>query len=367
MFYYFLLIPIIIVTIIIVYNYFTAPVLRKTTTKMANDHKISILIPARNEENNIGKCLDSIIEQDYNNFEVIVLDDESTDNTAEIVKSYKENNSNIKCINGKPLPLGWMGKNWACYQLSEAANGDFFLFIDADVKLKKESLTSSIKLIKEKNISMLSIFPSQIIVSWGEWLIVPLMNWLLLSFLPLNLVHASRNESFTAANGQFILIDRKVYNLIGKHKRVADRIVEDMELARAVKSAGFKIKTALGGELVYCRMYNSFSEAFNGFSKNFYAGFNSLPILFILMIITFLLLFTLPYILFFGLPGYQLQYLLIIIIISFGRVLISLKSHQNYKRNIILHPVQMVMMFVVGFKSLIINKQGRLIWKGRKY
>lgn len=364
---YFLYIPIIIVTIIIVYNYFTAPVIRKPKTQLKAEPLISVLIPARNEENNIGICLQSVVNQKYGNYEVIVLDDESTDNTAGIVDSFKLKSSRIRYIKGKKLPEGWMGKNWACNQLSENAKGEYLLFIDADVKLHPETLTAAVTIINEKKLSMLSVFPTQTIESWGEWLVVPLMNWLLLSFLPLNLVHASRKTSFIAANGQFIMIERNVYDLIGKHKRVADKVVEDMEMARAVKSAGFRIKTALGGELVRCRMYKSFTDAFNGFSKNFYPGFNTGLILFGLMITFFLLVFTFPYILFFGLSGYHRQYILMMIIISFGRALISIKSHQSYKRNIFLHPIQMIIMFVVGLNSLRISKQGKLQWKGRKY
>ena len=181
-----LIISLSVFTLISVYNLFTAPVMKSRTNAAENGALVSVLVPARNEEKNILKCLNGILNQDYKNIEVIVLDDNSTDNTHEIVKSI--NSQIIKLIKGKELPADWLGKNWACHQLAQNANGSYLLFMDADVEIMPSVVSSAVLEIQESNASLISIFPTQKIKSFGEHLIVPLMNWLLLTFLPLKFV-----------------------------------------------------------------------------------------------------------------------------------------------------------------------------------
>ena len=228
-------ISVLISTIVVVYNYFTAPILKDNSEKLDQADLVSVLIPARNEENNIANCLNNILQQDYENFEIFVLDDQSTDRTKEIVKSFSQKHSCVFYVDGEPLPPNWTGKNWACHQLSKKAKGKYLLFVDADVELAKNALSSALKILFAKQVKMLSVFPTQKIKTLGEWLIVPLMNWLLLSFLPLKQVYASANISLIAANGQFMLWERETYFDIGGHKQVANAVVEDMELARKTK------------------------------------------------------------------------------------------------------------------------------------
>ncbi len=168
------------------YNLIKAPRIKKNMNRSPGaDLFLSILIPVRNEENNIKFLLDSIGDLSYKNYEVLVLDDGSEDNSFRIINSCAEENNKIKGMKGKELPDGWKGKNWACFQLAEVAKGDWLLFIDADVTLAPNSLSSAVDLISQYNLSMLSCFPTQKLRSTGEWFIVPLMNWLLLTFLPL--------------------------------------------------------------------------------------------------------------------------------------------------------------------------------------
>ncbi len=254
------------------YNYLTAPRIKNTNSKFNSNKSISILIPARNEEKNIKNCINSVLTQTYKNFELIVLDDESTDNTYNIVKETSDKNEKVKLIKGKSLPEKWIGKNWACHQLSEKASGDILLFIDADVELKQNALYESLNLFESNNLNMLSCFPTQKIRTFGEWLIVPSMNFFLLNLLPLKKVFSSPKKSFVAANGQFIMLDKPSYNQIGGHNSVKNEVVEDMELARLYKQNKLSVLTALGDKNIYCNMYNSFSESFYGFSKEFFPG-----------------------------------------------------------------------------------------------
>jgi chlorobactene glucosyltransferase len=322
---------------------------------------VSVLIPARNEEKNIGSCLNFILSQDYKNLELLVLDDQSTDSTKEIVNSFSEKHRNIFCFDGEELPQEWTGKNWACHQLSQKAAGKYLLFVDADVELAADAISSALKIMLDKKTKMLSVFPTQRIKSFGEWLIVPLMNWLLLSFLPLRQVYSSSNKSFIAANGQFILWDRATYFSIGGHKQVANAVVEDMELARKTKQHD-KIITLLGGNTIFCRMYSRFPDAFKGFSKNFYPGFNLSPIIFIGFVLVLFFLFAVSSV--FALT--DSNYMIVVMLIVLSRILISQISHQNFFLNVILHPFQMMLMLVVGINSVISTRLGYATWKGRK-
>ena len=355
-----LIISLSVFSLISLYNLFTAPVLKSILPYSKKEKLVSVLIPARNEENNIAKCIKGILSQDYQNKEIIILDDNSTDKTFEIASSFVS--ENIKLLKGNQLPSGWLGKNWACHQLSELASGDYLLFVDADVELNSEVISSAVSEFEKSNAVLLSIFPTQIIKSFGENLIVPLMNWLLLTFLPLSFVYSSLSQSFVAANGQFMLWRKEDYIKLGGHKIVKDKIVEDMELARLVKQNQSKVKTMLGGKLVFCRMYESFNQAYNGFTKNFFAGFLLPPFSFLVIILFLLIAFVLPF-LFLLQPVYSF---ILIALILITRISVSIVSNQNLLINILLHPVQMLFMFWIGIVSIIKFKTKKIVWKQRK-
>lgn len=348
--------------IITLYNYLTAPELNEANKKIYSNRFVSVLIPARNEESNIKDCLLSVLNQNYTNYEIIVLDDESFDNTYEIVNDISERYKKVKLLQGKPLPAGWLGKNWACNQLAENSTGDILLFMDADVKFSDNAINSSLKIFEDKKLNMLSCFPTQQMNTIGEWLVVPLMNFFLLSLLPLKKVFSSKNNFLTAANGQFMLIDKKTYDKIGGHKRVANEIVEDMELARLLKQKGFLILTALGRNSVSCRMYNSFTNSFNGFSKNFFPGFKTNIIFFLILILFYSAVFIYP-VLFLPISIYYLIPAALIILI---RVFVSLSSRQNVLLNVVLHPIQIILMPLIAINSVWQNKRKNISWKDRK-
>jgi len=348
-------------SLVVLTNFFSAPILSTSKFYVDSENLVSVMIPARNEEKNIADCIESIINQNYQNLEILVLDDESKDKTAEIVQSFEKINPKVKLIKGKLLPKGWLGKNWACHQLSEMAKGKYLLFVDADVTLSESVVSSSIAFLQKLNAKAFSVFPTQRIKSFGEALITPLMNWILLVFLPLRLVHSTRNKSFVAANGQFIFFEAELYYKIGGHAHVKSEIVEDMALAKLVKEINEKFVTALGGNRVFCRMYSNFREGINGFSKNFYKGFSFSPIIFLLFLFFIESVFLLPII--FGFFNFKFLHLtLLIVLIQFMVLQIS----QQNSVIVILHPLQMVVLFFVGIKSLSASLNGNLTWKERK-
>ena len=344
---------------IVAYNYFTAPRIKKNNNYTSESAEISVLIPARNEEKNIKKCIESILNQTYNKLYIIVLDDNSIDNTKLIIEEYTNKYKNVHLLEGKELPQGWLGKNWACEQLSKNAKSDYLLFIDADVELKENAIAGLMAKMNKYKLDAISVFPSQKIYRFGEWLVVPMMNWLLLSFLPLKQVYKSKNVSFAAANGQLFLFKKNIYHAIGGHERVKNEVVEDMEFARLLKCNKYKLMTALGDTQIYCSMYDSFESAVNGFSKNFYEGFKIEKLSFILLISSFEIIFLLPFVLLF----FDVRFLWAVILILISRIYISIISRQNVFVNLLLHPIQMIILFYVGIKS--INKNG-IEWKGRK-
>lgn len=355
-------IPVFISLLVVVYNTITNPVFKETVVSHQSKALVSVLIPARNEEKNISVCIECVVKQNYTNIEILVLNDNSTDNTQSIVQGMSANNPRIKLINGKPLQKNILGKNFACAQLAEYAKGDFLLFIDADVTIHPSVIASSINYFSKYKFDLLSVFPTQKISSFGEWLIVPLMNWLLLSFLPLDLVYKSGNKSLTAANGQFMMWKKEAYIKTGGHIAASTELVEDMFLAKSAKQNGFKLMTLLGGDFILCRMYNNFSSAIEGFSKNFYPGFKLSPVWFTLFTIILFATNTIPFVL---AVTDQIFYFTLATLILI-RALVSLLSKQNIFFNVFLHPFQMLMMLFTGINSMVLFHKGKINWKGRR-
>ena len=347
--------------VVLVYNFFTATKLVDQPYPLKQKPLVSILIPARNEENTIGGLLHSISQQSYSNYELFVLDDQSEDNTGGVVEELALKNPKITLLRGKPLPEGWLGKNWACFQLAQHAQGEMVLFLDADVRLSINAVKAALYHMQKNHVVMLSCFPTQKIDSLGEWVVVPLMNWLVLSLLPLRTVTRFPYKSLTAANGQFILCDKEAYNVIGGHRAVFDQVVEDMEIARLLKKRGYRIMTVLGNDAVTCCMYEGFVESIKGFSKNFYLGFNVAPPIFFGILVLLVLVFLVP----FFLIASNKNFIFCILLIIAGRLLVSLLSKQNPLLNIFLHPLQMLAMFLVGVNSLYGTLRGKNVWKGR--
>ena len=216
--------------------------------------KVSVLIPVRNEETNIGQLLDGLMKQDYENIEVIVCNDGSADRTAEILEEYCSRYDTISWFTGKELPEGWTGKNFACHQLAEKATGDLFLFLDADMEISGDIIATSAGYIKKRELTLLSIFPRQIMLTGGERFVVPVMNWILLSLLPLPLVVHCKWPSFSAANGQFMFFDAGDYRKLKCHEMVKSSAVEDIRIVKILKKKKYRVSTLLGDKRVACRM-----------------------------------------------------------------------------------------------------------------
>lgn len=340
------------------FNFISNPKL--TATSREYNDKVSILIPARNEEQNIITLLKSIQEQNYSNYEVIILDDESTDNTFEVCKHFCSLHNRFSVLKGDDLPEGWLGKNYACHQLAQKATGNYLLFLDADELVKDGLINNALHRMKTGKLALLSLFTNQLMLSMGEWLVVPLMHLILLNLLPLRLVRLSARPSLSAASGQFMLFEASNYHLHQWHAQVKDKVVEDVEIMRLVKAYQYHTESLLANGYIYCRMYTGYGSAIDGFSKNLLAGFNNN----IASLICYLLLVMLgPVFILIHLPPQLLLFALSLIILS--RIMISLSSGQNPLLNVVLHPVQMISFIVIAIISIRKSLSGQLSWKGR--
>jgi len=232
---------------------------------------ISICVPARNEERNIRACVENLLAQDYPSFEVIVLDDRSSDGTAEILRQLAAQNDNLRIVSGSDLPAGWAGKPHALFQASAAARGNWLCFVDADTFLSPETLSSCYTKALETSADMFTIMTFQILDSFWEKVVMPLvMTALSVGFSPRKVNDPNRKDAI--ANGQFILIKRSVYDAIGGHERVKDQIVEDKAIAEQVKWNGYRLIVANGFSVARTRMYTSLPEMWEGWTKNIYLG-----------------------------------------------------------------------------------------------
>jgi chlorobactene glucosyltransferase len=242
---------------------------------------VSVLIPARNEEANIGRCLDSLLDQSYRNYEIIVLDDQSEDSTWQIISQYAHRfPKRIRAIRGVPLPGGWYGKTHAMQYLSRYARGDYLLFTDADTLHSRESLAWAVTNINEHNADFLSGYVYQEVSTFGEALIVPTTYIMSAIVLPLWLIHRTTPSLLAFAVGQLVLFRRQAFDTIGGYSTVSEQISEDVFVARAVKKAGFRTVFLDIRDYVGCRLYRGYRESFDGIGKNIYDFFKNQPAFF---------------------------------------------------------------------------------------
>jgi len=335
---------------------------------------VSVLVPARNEERNIAKCLKSLLGQDYPHYEVIVLDDSSSDATLDIARSFGANDRRLRHLEGKSLPMGWTGKSFACHQLSQEAKGELLLFVDADTEHTPHSISAGVAEMQRSRVDLLTLIPRQIMGTFWEKAILPLLHFSTFCFLPFPLVRLSKNPRFAMANGQFMLFKKRVYDTIGGHKEVRTALVEDVWLSRLVKQHGFRLLVMDGAQLVSCRMYTSLRGIWEGFSKNLFPGMRySVPMIVAVIVFNFLTS-VLPFLLLLlglassgtdsWLSGFVAIELAVILAI---RVALALRFQMSLL-SVLIHPVAMSILMGIAVNSVrLVLIGGGSRWKGRAY
>ena len=257
------------------HNQYQLDVIVKPVVPSEDAPLISVCIPARNEERNIGRCVEALLAQTYPNFEIIVLDDRSTDATPEILENLAKAASlrkvPLKVISGSDLPSGWAGKPHALTQAAAAARGEWLCFVDADTFVTPDALTAVYAKAVDTKADLFTIMTKQIMLTFWERAVLPLvMLALSVGFSPRKVNDPERKDAI--ANGQFILVRRSVYEAVGGHEAIKDSIVEDKDLAVLVKGKDYRLVVADGRQVASTRMYTSLAEMWEGWTKNIYLG-----------------------------------------------------------------------------------------------
>ncbi|MBC7187358.1 MAG: glycosyltransferase [Calditrichaeota bacterium] len=331
--------------------------------------RVSVLVPARNEQGSIAACVSSLAAQSYADFELLVLDDDSADQTAAAVRAI--GGTHVRLVHGDPLPEGWNGKPWACHQLAAAATGELLFFTDADTRHHPETLARAVAALQRTEADLLTAITGLEIHSFGELVTVPFPAWSILTLLPVPIAYWLRkNRALVAANGKFLLIRREAYEQVGGHAAVRDHATEDMELARRIKKAGRRWRLVNATELVTARMYRGWSEARKGFAKNYFALFNYrlLVAVFVwswLMLITWHPLGTaFSGVLRGGLSGSAIAALVTIGLNCLLWLMVATATRMP-KRLCCLYPAVITASAFIGVESMVRTLTGKATWKDR--
>lgn len=265
---------VVFVLLVVLWNCLCWPAVRPAHDESANP-SISILIPARNEERNIGACLDAVLQQGPCVGEIIVYNDHSTDRTGEIVDAYRKRDPRVRLASLADLPPDWFGKPFACWQLAAEARMPWLLFLDADTELQPGAAEGLLHEAENRNATLLSAWPHLITGGFWEHVLMPMLNFLVISSFPAPLSLTMKFPSLGIAHGACILARRDAYFRVGGHEAVKNEILEDLNLARTWRKRGEWGVCLDGQHVVHVRMYTSLGEIWRGFQKNFYPGFPS--------------------------------------------------------------------------------------------
>lgn len=331
---------------------------------------VSVLVPARDEEDSIGACVCSLLAQDYPSFEVLVLDDESTDSTPAVLAGIAAERPALRVLTGGTPTEGMAGKNWACSQLAREAAGELLFFTDADTVHDPRALRTLVAALVGEHADLLTGFPRQRVVSWGERLLVPFFSWASLSFTPLWLAYRLRLPALAVAVGQVMLFRRDAYDAIGGHEALGATVVEDLKLARRIRAAGRRWRVVSVSDLISSRMYRRGREAVDGFTKNLFAAFDHRLLVYLFVFGWMVVLFEVP-----------LATLLAVVVTGgqltaaytlFGCIGLSLVLWLLPYREIRvplylvpLYPATVLANVLVAARSLLFTMGGRVTWKGR--
>lgn len=260
--------------------------------------RVSIIVPARNEERNLPRLLPSLLSQRYPDYEVIIVDDQSSDATPSILAEWASRDERVKVVHGGELPRseGWRGKPYAMHQGAQHAAGEWLLFTDADTDHAPLSVSSSVAYALAHDVDLFTIFPCYELGTPAERIIMPVAFMGITNLYPAYRVN-DPNSNTAIANGQYMLIRREVYNAVGGIERVKDKIAEDLEFAGVVKGAGYTLRIAEGLHLVRVRMYTSLAEIWEGWSKNTVLSFKGRPSLALFAVFGIFALTLMPFLL----------------------------------------------------------------------
>ena len=331
-------------------------------------HSVSVLIPARNEKENLVACVNSVLLQGTVVKEILVYNDHSTDGTDEIIDQLRLENAHFHNIEVNPLPAGWCGKNYACAQLAKSATGAWLLFLDADARLSPNAINRMIQEAISREVTFLSCWPRLEMISLAEKLLMPMLNFVVFSIFPgfLSLLkdkQFSGNPSLGIAHGSCMFFEKDSYFKFGGHERVKDQIFEDTRIAQLWREDRQSGVCLDGQDVVSLRMYKSWQEIWSGFQKNFYPAFRKDQNFWLFILFHFALFFV-PFLLVIFLDS---KWQVAIWLIYLCRFALALRFNHSII-SILFHPVSELFLLILGISSYLHCKSGRGVqWKGRAY
>lgn len=328
--------------------------------------QVSVLIPARDEEANIGPALACVLASRHAEIEVVVLDDGSTDRTAEIVGTIAASDPRVRLVGGAPLPPGWIGKQHACWQLSLAARHPFLVYLDADVRIEPEAIARLAAF--SRDLGLVSGFPRQLTLTLGEKIVIPQILVVLLGYLPLAMARAApADPRFAAAIGQFLLVTRAAYDASGGHAAIRGTIHDGLRLARGVRAAGLGTDLCDLSGLATCRMYGDWRSLWAGFSKNAREGMatpRALPVWTLLLggghVLPFLLLPVAK-----GAAFWIALLAVLLVWLAAGAT--AARTRASWV-SVLLHPLGVLVTLAIQWNALLAGPRRRpAVWRGRSY
>jgi glycosyltransferase involved in cell wall biosynthesis len=323
---------------------------------------VSLLLPVRDEAHRVAPAVRSLLGQrGVSDLEVVVLDDGSTDGTADVVRHAAGGDPRLRVVTGEPPPPGVFGKPHACARLAGQARGRVLVFVDADVVLAPHAVASAVALLRERGLAAVSPFPRQLADDPATRLVQPLLQWSWLVFLPLRLAERSPRPSLSAANGQFLVLDAAALARAGGFAAVATEVLDDVAVMRAVKRAGGRGVVADGSGVASCRMYAGWAEVRQGYEKSLWSATGS-PAVAAALSVGLAWLFLLPPLAALagsraGLVGYLAGVA--------GRVVAARHTGGRVWPDSLAHPVSVGLLLVLVARSWRARRTGRLVWKGR--
>ncbi|WP_255249807.1 glycosyltransferase [Bacillus sp. FJAT-45066] len=348
----------------IVNNFFLAKPNKLLKTDQ-NKPLISILIPMRNEERNVTNLIHYIKKLSYENYEVFLLDDRSTDNTRSLAIKAIDDDERFHLLDGVPLQEGWVGKVHACHQLSKQAKGKYLLFIDADVRLHPSSIEMTLPYFHSNNVKLVTGFPRFPVTSFLSKLLVPMQHFVVWTHLPAFIANLTIQPKATAAHGAFMMFEANGYTEIGGHSSVKNSLVEDVHIARKVKESGYFVKLINNTSFITCYMYDTNKEVWEGFLKNIYTGIGRSKIMVFFLSVYYTFVYILPFPIAIFNEGWL--YTVPILFIFLQKAFIDWQTLQK-KWLFILMPFSAIAFIIIMHASMwrSILKQDYM-WKGRAY
>ncbi|MEM7624733.1 MAG: isopentenyl-diphosphate Delta-isomerase [Planctomycetota bacterium] len=335
---------------------------------LPGDTLVSVCVPARNEQDNLRACVESLLAQDHTHLEVLVYDDQSTDATPTILRELCERDERVRAVRAFPLPPGWNGKQHACAQMGLGARGRWLLFTDADVRFEPDAVRRTVAAAERGGVELLSTFPRQITETLSERLVVPMIFFLLFSYLPMRRMRETTMPSASAGCGQFLLVRRDAYVKSGGHTAFPESMHDGIQLPRLIRKHGGRTDLCDATDLVEVRMYQGLRSTWMGFAKNAYEGLGSLGLL-VFITLFHALVFVLPWgLLVWGLwTGRWITAGLAVLALGIAvvqRLMLGGRFGQP-AWVALLHTPAIVVVGLVQWHSFYLHVTGRSRWRGR--